>query len=106
MFARLSMLVAGALAVAAFPQAPSMDGVWRSQGYGYVFQVRGASLHAFEVTQTTCVPGFEAERDDGVVGPDREATYKASMGIVFFIRSGGTSDHKVLHVEGSASDMR
>jgi hypothetical protein len=86
-------------------QTQSMEGVWRTQGYGYVFQIHEASLNAFEVTATTCVPGFAAALDTGVVS-GREATFKTSDGNVFFVRTGGTPDHKVLHQEGSASDVR
>ncbi len=105
MSTRLSLLLAGVLAVVTTPQAPSMDGVWRTEGYGLVFQIEGASLRAFEVTTTTCVPGFTAERDATAIA-GREATYKTKEGRVFFVRAGGTADHKVAHNEGSASDVR
>jgi hypothetical protein len=82
-----------------------LDGVWRSKGYGDVYEIRGSSLNAFEVTATTCVPGGTAERD-GSVESGREATFKTPDGGVFFVRSGGTADHKVAHREGSASDVR
>ncbi len=101
MFARLSML----LVTAAVVPSPPMDGVWRTEGYGYVFKVQGNSLKAFEVTATTCVPGFTAERETGVVS-GREATFRTTEGDVFFIRDGGSRDHKVLHHDGSASDVR
>ncbi len=104
MSARISAVVLAALA-AVNAQAPSLDGVWRTQGYGYVLRVRGASLEAFEVTATSCVAGFTAERDTSVVS-GREATFKTAEGNVFFIREGGSTDHKVLHHEGSASDVR
>ncbi len=105
MCARLSMVVVVALAGVSSAQAASMDGVWRTQGYGYVFQVQGDSLKAFEVTATTCVPGFTAKRDASVV-PGREATFKSAEGYEFFVRDGGSPDHRVLHNEGSASDVR
>ena len=105
MSARFTMLVGGALAVVASAQAPSMGGVWRTQGYGYVFQIQGVSLKAFEMTAATCVPGFTAEREHTVV-LGREATFKTGDGDVFFVRAGGTPDHKVGQNEGSASDVR
>src|SRR6266567_9335188 len=42
-----------------------LDSVWRSQGWGFVYEIRGARLQAFEVTSTTCVAGFKAERQRG-----------------------------------------
>ncbi len=38
--------------------------------------------------------------------PDREATFQMKGGRLFFVRSGGSNDHKVLHFEGAASDVR
>jgi hypothetical protein len=85
--------------------AQSLDGVWRSQGYGYVYDIHGPALKAFEVTTTTCVPGFNATRDT-VSAPGREATFKSKDGDVFFIRTGASNDHKLLHSADSASDVR
>lgn len=85
-------------------QSQSLDGVWRSQGYGYVFEIQGPSSKQFEVTATTCVPGSTAQRDTSAIS-GREATFKAD-GEIFFVRSGGSPDHKVLHDDGSASDVR
>jgi len=102
---RLSMLFAGSLTFAACASAQSLDGVWRSQGYGYVLEFQGPSLKSFQVTATTCVPGFSARLEDTPV-PGREATFRTADGSVFFVRSGGASDHKLLHTDGSASDMR
>lgn len=83
----------------------SLDGVWRSQGYGYVFEIQGPESKKFEVTATTCIPGSTAQRDTATV-PGREATFKTSGGDVFFIRNGGAPDHRVVHNDGSASDLR
>ena len=102
---RLSMLLTGALLAGATPQAPSLEGVWRTQGYGYVIEIKGTTLKAFEVTATTCVPGYTAQRE-AIAIAGREATFKTEDGSVFFIRDGGRSDHKLLHNEGSASDVR
>jgi hypothetical protein len=102
---RSLMLLAGAPVAVAAAQATSIEGVWRSQGYGYVFEIEGQSLKAFEVTATTCVLSVTAERDATVV-PGREATFRTRGGAVFFVRDGGASDHRRLHNEDSASDVR
>lgn len=86
-------------------QAQSLDGVWRSEGYGTVFEIQGATVKTFQVTTTTCVPWFTAEREAGnMVG--REATFTVPHGDPFFIRTGGTTKHKLLHRDGTASDIR
>ena len=86
-------------------QSPSMDGVWRSQGYGNVFEIHGPTLNAFEVTNTTCVAGGTAAVDTTPV-PGRIATFRTPGGGEMFVRSGGSADHPLLHREGSASDER
>lgn len=45
------------------PVLAQMDGVWRSDGYGYVFEIRNGKLQTYEVTQATCVRAWEAIRD-------------------------------------------
>jgi hypothetical protein len=95
-----------AIAILCAPiQAQPLDGVWRSQGYGYVYDIHGPALKSFEVTTATCVPGFTATRET-VSAPGREVTFKSKDGDVFFIRTGGSNDHKLLHNDGSASDVR
>ena len=37
---------------------PGLYGAWKSDGYGFVFVVKGDALQAYEVTETTCVSTF------------------------------------------------
>lgn len=89
------------LVAAALPAAQPLDGVWRSQGYGYVFEVHGPEWKTFEVTTETCVAGFTAK---GAPGP--ETAFKSNEGDSFLVRLGGTADRKLVHFEGAASDIR
>jgi hypothetical protein len=93
------------LVLASSASTQSLDGVWRSQGYGYLFEIQGQGLRAFEVTARTCVPSFTAKRDTSSV-PDQEATFRTADGDVYFVRAGGLNDHRLLHNDGSASDIR
>ena len=86
-------------------QAQSVDGVWKSRGYGDVFEIHGPTAKTYQVTSTTCVSGFTAQRDPATVA-GREATFTHDRDEVFFIRVSGKRDHKLLHNEGSASDVR
>jgi hypothetical protein len=81
-----------------------LDGVWRSQGYGYVFEIRGPVFKAFELTQTTCVLGFTAQRQAAPAN-GREATFKSKDEGVFFVKTGGLNDHKLLHQEDAVADV-
>jgi len=70
-----------------------------------VFEIKGSTLQALEVTTTTCVPGFTAQMDAATIA-GREATFKRKGGNDFFMRTGGSNDHRILHNQGSASDVR
>jgi len=85
--------------------AQSVEGVWRSQGYGYVFEIQGPVLKAFEITATTCVPGFAAKRVNDVA-PGREIMFETKDKEIYFIRSSSTGDHKFLHQEESVADIQ
>lgn len=103
--ASLSVLLVAAVASRMPAQSPSIDGVWRSQGYGNVFEIKGPTLRAFEVTNDTCVAGGTSAVDATPV-PGRTATFKAPGGSEMFFRAGGSADHMLLHSQGSASDER
>jgi len=104
----LLLMLAGLAAAPAAAQ--SLDGIWRSEGYGDVFVVKGKDWKTFEVTSTTCVPGFIAA-ETARASAHRNATFNANEEFdtdspQFFIRSGGSHEHKRLHLEGAASDIR
>jgi hypothetical protein len=101
----LSIILAGLLFSGTPSPSSPLDGVWRSQGYGNVFVIEGPAMITYEVTATTCVPGFTARRT-AAAAPDREATFEIEHGPVLFIRAGGDKDHKLLHFEATASDIR
>ena len=52
-------------------QKQSLDGVWKSEGYGMVFGIQGTTLKSFEVTATTCVLGDAAQRDNTSIARPR-----------------------------------
>jgi len=77
-----------AVLLAALPmQAQSVDGVWKSRGYGDIFEIQGTTVKTYEVTATTCVAGFTAQRDS-VAAAGREATFTHGRGQVFFCSHG------------------
>jgi hypothetical protein len=97
------MLFVGSFLPVAIGSAQSLDGVWRSQGYGDVFRIQGRDLREFEVTSKTCVAGFIARR---VATPDREAAFKIADGGILFLKSGDSDDHKLLHFDSDEYDIR
>ena len=95
------------IVIAGSGYAGSLDGVWQSEGYGYVFEIQGTRLKAFEVTSATCIPGFTA-RLEKTTAPDREATFKTSEKDLVYIRpaESNAANGRLLHFEGSASDLQ
>lgn len=64
------LVVAGCARSSSPPAQPSVDGIWRSRGYGLVLEIAGDSLQAYEVTSTTCLPSLVGKR---VPGSDPDA---------------------------------
>lgn len=90
---KLQIVLIAALAVDCFGASTAVDGVWRSQGWGFVYQVRGADWEAFEVTSTTCVAGSRARRVTSG-RPESEVAFQTRHGDLFSIVDDGDSDHK------------
>ena len=83
--------------------AQSLDGTWRSEGYGWVFDIKGDSLRAREVTAVSCLPSFRAHRDTVPAGAVAAFTFDGSPTTIQVLS--GSSDAELrLHLEGSASD--
>src|SRR2546426_9063317 len=104
--ARSSICVIVFVALVPMATAQSLDGFWRSEGYGYVFYVHGSELRTVQITHTTCVLGYTARRVPGQVS-GREATFiRPATQNTFFVRRGGSGNHKLLHFEYTTSDVR
>lgn len=83
--------------------AQSLDGTWRSEGYGWVIDIRGDSLRAREVTAVSCIASFRAHRVEAPTGAVAAFTFDGSPTTVQVLR-GSSADAMRLHLEGSASD--
>ena len=84
--------------------AQSLDGIWRSDGYGWVIDIRGDSLSAREVTAVSCLPSFRATREASVP-PGAVAAFKfVGPPVILQVLPGASADEMRLHLEGSASD--
>ncbi len=97
----LGLLVA--VVPAALAQSQSLDGSWRSEGYGWVFDIRRDSLRAREVTAVSCLLSFRAHRDTTPAGAVAAFTFDGSP-TTLQVRAGDSEDQLRLHLEGSASD--
>lgn len=70
------------------PSSASLNGVWRSEGWASLYQVRGKLLRSFEVTRKTCVEGFSAERMDSQT-VENGATFGVHRGDLLYLIPGG-----------------
>jgi len=90
---KIRLILVAVLAAQCLGAPAPLDGVWRSQGWGFVYSVRDTDWQAFEVTGTTCVAANKAKRlasdASGI-----EATFRARNGDVFSIVGDGDRDHK------------
>lgn len=75
--------------------AQPLEGAWKSEGYGNVYEIHGSTMKAFEVTTQTCVPGFTATRVGSVrLGLDEVFRVKGRDPIT--ISAGKGPDEKML----------
>ena len=82
----------------------SLDGAWRSEGYGLHFDVSGTTLKAYELTAISCRPSFTAERESAAAAG--EMTFKVvGQPATYILRPGGSADRWLVHRNGAASDM-
>ncbi|MFD2474040.1 S41 family peptidase [Amycolatopsis silviterrae] len=62
----------------------TVDGVWRTEGYGQLVQVSGGKLTAYDVTKVSCLPGTLSGTGDGT-------RFSTNEGSVVTIRPGRMS---------------
>ncbi|MCC7157053.1 MAG: hypothetical protein IT161_20910 [Bryobacterales bacterium] len=89
----LQVILTATLADGCAAASGALDGAWRSQGWGFVYQVQGADWQAYEVTSKTCVAGFKAKRVASG-RPGNGVTFQIRHGNLFSIVDGAGSEHK------------
>src|SRR5262245_50000890 len=105
LFSPVALMMLASFIAPVLSGSEPLDGIWRSLGYGYVFELQGGRLRAFDVTDDTCVRNLSAKKEARSVSGS-EATFRGPDGLVLSIRSGGTADHRIVHIDGAASDIR
>jgi hypothetical protein len=81
----------------------SLDGVWSTDGYGYVFDITGGTLEAFEVTSVSCLPAYTARASTTPAGALGAFTRTDSPS-TFVIRPDAVAMHARVDVPDAASD--
>jgi hypothetical protein len=99
-----TVLVAALLTAPLYASPPTLDGVWRSQGWGYAYLVRGANWQAFEVTSETCVVGAQAARQRSAP-PGHDASFRIRGGGIFYIDPAAGPDQKRIVTPGGLTSI-
>src|SRR5688572_15323794 len=85
-------------------QSGSVIGMWATEGYGLVFDVRADSVSSFEVTKVSCIPALRAATT--APPPGALAAFKSPSGsVTFAIFPGDTPAQARIDVPSTASDI-
>jgi hypothetical protein len=86
-------------------RAEELDGVWRTDGYGYLLEIDGKHLRAFESTAVSCIPAWTAVRMDRKAD-SVEAVFRQEMAPVdILISAGPAPGSRYFGMLGDASRM-
>ena len=97
-------LVVG-IATSSHAQRPTSPiGLWASEGYGLVLDVRADTVATFEVTKVSCVPDLRAPTSPPPAGALGAFTLTDAP-VTFVIMPGTTATEARLHVSFAASDV-
>lgn len=88
-------------------RASSLDGVWESEGYGLLLEIRQADVRVWQTTAASCLLAFSSRRQPAVPeGAEAAFSMPAEMGgLTIQIRPGASDDLRRLKVVGTASDI-
>src|SRR5215211_45208 len=79
-------------------------GLWASEGYGLVLDVRADTVATFEVTKVSCIPDLRAPTSPPPVGALGAFTLTDAP-VTFVLLPGPTASQARLHVAFAASDV-
>ena len=79
-----------------------LDGIWLSDGYGYVIEIEGDTLQISETTAVSCIPAMTAQRRPGSSPPAFQIEGRSSQ---LEILPGSSPEERRIHQAGAASDV-
>jgi len=84
-------------------ETDSLQGLWKSDGYGYIIEAKGDELSFFDVTENSFIPNNTGNNVDQTPG-DGEVDFAVSD-LNLKIKSTTDDDVKLIEPEGNASDI-
>ena len=91
-----------ALAFSRIPQKKSLDGIWLSDGYGYMLEFSGDTLRMSEVTSISCIQTGTARRQ---AGSNADVFAVEGSSRKYEIVPGSSDDERQIHNPGAASNI-
>ncbi|MEY2858059.1 MAG: hypothetical protein RLZZ74_2371, partial [Cyanobacteriota bacterium] len=85
-------------------EADSLDGIWQSDGYGYVIEAKGNEVDVYEVTKNSAIPSLTATNVDQTPGDGAVDFANDNDPTTFEIKSTDSDDVKSLHADVSGGD--
>ena len=82
----------------------TLDGVWATEGYGYVLEIGGGTLETFEVTRVSCIPAYSARSSEAPAGALGAFTLPDAPVTLVILPDTAPTRARV-HVAYAASDM-
>ena len=92
-----------ALLFAGNVSADSLDGIWVSNGYGLLAEIKGDQVKAFEITAASCVPAWTAKRQPQETGGAEAVLRVDRQPVTILVTPGNTPDVKFFGSQGAAS---
>src|SRR6476646_6812608 len=86
-------------------QPSSAVGLWQTEGYGLVFDVRQDSVIGYEITKVSCIPSTRAVTSPTPPAGAIAAFSQPGTPVTFAILPGKTSNDARVHLAYAASDM-
>jgi hypothetical protein len=83
--------------------APSLDGLWLTDGYGRLIEFQGDELRRFEITSLSCIPTGKATRNPAASSANE--TIFTDKGEILRVTAGTSPDTRWLHEDGSVSSI-
>ena len=80
----------------------ALDGIWLSDGYGYVAEIAGEDMRVFEVTPVSCLPAGQGTRQMSAGGAP---VFLVSDLDRITLLPGASADEKQIHRPGAASNI-
>src|SRR6266496_3939490 len=83
--------------------AQSLDGLWQSDGYGLLVEIRGGKMSVSQITSISCLPWWTAKRSDSS-GNKSEIAFKRGDAVIR-LTPGSSSDTLLMRESVSISSM-